>query len=104
MRFLVGLSAALFLSTPLMAQTEDALRQHFEGKLVRVLMDMPATKDGVDIYPERARPVDYDRYARRIRRNGIAIFGGQTVTRSRTADPRDPRATAPRTASIRPAR
>jgi hypothetical protein len=41
----------LLLITPalLFGQSEAGLRGHFEGKHVTAKIDMPATKDGVDV-------------------------------------------------------
>ncbi|MCS6884741.1 MAG: hypothetical protein RMM17_02875 [Acidobacteriota bacterium] len=61
------------------AQSELELKRYFEGKYVRVRIDMPATKDGVDIYPERELQVDYSKYAQRIRNHGVAIQKGESV-------------------------
>jgi hypothetical protein len=45
----------LLLAMPLVeAQSESALRSYFEGKLVRVKIDMPATHDGVDCHVGKA--------------------------------------------------
>lgn len=43
----------LLAQSPLHAQSEDALAKFFEGRTVAVKMDMPANKDGVDVFPER---------------------------------------------------
>ena len=40
------------------AQTEADLKRYFEGKHVSLKMDMPATKDGVDVYPDRFITID----------------------------------------------
>ncbi len=72
---LVSLSAP----TLLRAQSEDELAQYFVGRTVVVKMDMPATKDGVDIYPERSPEIDYSEYSQRLRRYGISLHSGDTV-------------------------
>jgi len=60
------------------SQNAKILAKHFEGKTVQALIDMPATKEGVNIYPRKEQAVDYGEYGRRIKRNGIAIATGQT--------------------------
>jgi hypothetical protein len=40
---------------------------------------MPGTEDGVDIYPLDNPPLDYPRYADRLKDNGTAIRSGETV-------------------------
>lgn len=67
----LGLTAA-----PLQAQSEEALRRHFEGKRVTLKIAMPGTEAGVDIHPGTDRPLDYPRYAERLKDNGTAIRAG----------------------------
>jgi hypothetical protein len=61
---------------PLQAQSEDELRRHFEGKRVTLKIAMPGTEAGVDVYPGTDRPLDYPRYADRLKDNGTAIAAG----------------------------
>ena len=60
-------------------QTESDLKQFFEGRRVILKIDMPATKDGVGVYPERRQPIDYSRYANSLKSNGIGIREGDSV-------------------------
>jgi hypothetical protein len=72
----------LFLLAPTSleaAQDEGTLRQQFEGTMVTVLMDMPGTEDGVDVYPGTSAPIDYPKYAQRLKTYGVALHSGQTV-------------------------
>src|SRR5258705_6824449 len=55
------------------AQSESDLKQYFEGRNVTLKLDMPATKDGVNVYPEREQPLNYSEYANRLKRHGISI-------------------------------
>jgi hypothetical protein len=81
MRILLVLTAALSsAASPLPAQSEAALKQYFEGKTVAPRLAMPGTEDGVDIYPGTERPLDYPRYADRLKDNGTAIKPGEPVT------------------------
>lgn len=67
-------------SAPLRAQDESALRSFFEGKMVLVKLDMPATQQGVDVFPNRPQSVDFAEYGRRLKENGTAIkFGEKTI-------------------------
>ncbi len=67
----------LVISTaPLAAQSEADLRQYFEGRRVTLKIAMPGTESGVDIYPGTDRPLDYPRYAARLKDNGTAIRAG----------------------------
>ncbi len=64
------------IAAPLQAQSEEALRRHFEGKRVTLKIAMPGTEAGVDVYPGTDRPLDYPRYAERLKDNGTAIRAG----------------------------
>jgi len=70
-------AAAVLLASPALAQDETALKKAFEGKRVILKIDMPATKDGVDVWPARELPVDFSQVAKRIKGNGIAISIGE---------------------------
>jgi hypothetical protein len=73
------LLALLLLASPVQAQSEAALKEYFEGRMVTVKLAMPGTEDGVDIYPIEGRPLDYTRYADRIKDYGTAIKAGEEV-------------------------
>jgi hypothetical protein len=72
--------ALVAAAAPLAAQSEAALKEHFEGQMVTPKLGMPGTEDGVDVYPGTARPLDYSRYADRIKDYGTAIRAGEPVT------------------------
>jgi hypothetical protein len=80
---MIGWRVALFASFlgagPLAAQSEAALREHFEGKTVTLKLAMPGTESGVDIYPADPKPLDYPKYASRLKENGTAIRSGETA-------------------------
>jgi len=74
------LAVAILLASPfLRAQSEADLRQYFEGQVVEVKISMPATKDGIDLYPERPIPIDPDAHSNRLRQYGIALQPGDRV-------------------------
>jgi hypothetical protein len=76
------LRALLLLSltaSPVLAQSEGPLRAFFEGKSVRVKLEMPGSSEGVDVYPGAAQPVDFPRHAGRLKRFGTAIRRGEEV-------------------------
>jgi hypothetical protein len=68
------------LTSPLAAQSEAALKEYFEGQTVTSKLALPGTEDGVDVYPGTARPLDYPRYADRLKDYGTAIKAGEPVT------------------------
>ncbi len=76
--FTLALAISLAASR-LSAQSEAALRQYFEGKAVTMKLAMPGTEDGVDIYPDALTPLDFPRYADRLKDNGTAIKSGESV-------------------------
>ncbi len=66
----------LLVAAPLEAQSEAELRQYFEGQRVTLKLALPGTEEGVDVYPGTPRPLDYPRYAERLKKNGTAIGVG----------------------------
>jgi hypothetical protein len=73
------LLALLLLASPIQAQSEAALKEYFEGRMVTVKLAMPGTEDGIDIYPIESRRLDYTRYADRLKDYGTAIKAGEEV-------------------------
>jgi hypothetical protein len=78
MRFLT-LAALVAIAAPLRAQNEAILRQAFEGKVVSVKIDMPATQRGVDVYPLEEMAVNFREVAQRLKDNSTALKIGQQV-------------------------
>ena len=79
LRVLLPVCFAIVSSTPASAQSEAELRDFFEGKSVRVKMDMPATQQGIDVYPDARRPINFEEYSARVKGNGISIRTGDSV-------------------------
>jgi hypothetical protein len=74
------LLASLTLCVPaLAAQSEPELKRFFEGRTVTPKLAMPGTEDGIDIYPGTDRPLEYPRYADRLKDNGTSIKAGEPV-------------------------
>ena len=71
--------ALIAVAGPLQAQNEAVLRQAFEGKIVAVKIDMPATQRGVDVYPLDQMPVDFREVAQRLKDNSTALKIGEQV-------------------------
>ena len=67
LRTLVLPALLLLGSSPLSGQTETALKEYFEGRTVSPKLAMPGTENGVDVYPGSPRPLDYSRYANRLK-------------------------------------
>src|SRR5215211_4135182 len=74
------LPIALWLLSPaLHAQSEAALKERLEGRPVTLKLAMPGAEEGVDIYPATDQPLDYPRYASRLKKFGTAIRSGQSA-------------------------
>jgi hypothetical protein len=79
MRTSIVLLALFAAASPLMAQSEEQLRNYFEGKSVIVKLEMPGSEDGVDVYPDRAQMIDFPRHASRLKDFGTSLKRGQEV-------------------------
>jgi hypothetical protein len=79
MRPLFALLVLSATASPVLAQSEDQLRSYFEGKSVRVKLEMPGSSEGVDVYPGTAQPVDFPKLASRLKRYGTAIRRGDEL-------------------------
>ena len=73
------LAALVLVAPPAFAQNEGILRQAFEGKVVAVKIDMPATSRGVDVYPLDPMPVNFREVAQRLKDNSTALRIGEQV-------------------------
>jgi hypothetical protein len=73
------IALVLLLAPALAAQSESTLQRFFEGKRVRVKIDMPATHEGVDYHFGKDQPIDFKGYSNRIRRYGAALRTGNEV-------------------------
>lgn len=72
-------SFVIAAAAPALAQNEAALKDYFEGKSIRVKIDMPATQEGIDVYPDARRPLDFGVYSNRIKSYGTALRNGDSV-------------------------
>lgn len=72
---------ALVLTVPLSASStrERMLKDQFEGMRVVVRVDMPGTKDGVNVYPGYGRDLDVNEYRNNLRRYGVALQAGESA-------------------------
>jgi hypothetical protein len=66
-------------SLPAAGQDENQFKTFFEGKSIVVKMDMPATQQGVDIFPDARQTIDLKQYSQRVKSFGIAIKKGDSV-------------------------
>ena len=79
---MVALVCVALVSVPAIAaaQNESALRSFFEGKRVTLKIDLPGTSDGADVKIGPGRTLDSSKLGDRLRRYGVAIPAGATVT------------------------
>ena len=75
----IVLLAPILVAGPAAAQSEAALREHFEGRTVTLKLAMPGTESGVDVYPADPKALDYPKYASRLKDHGTAIRAGETA-------------------------
>jgi hypothetical protein len=78
-RFLLPVCLVAVFAAPARAQSEPELRDFFEGKSVVVKIDMPATQEGIDLYPDAKRAIDFAQYSARLKSTGVAIRNGESV-------------------------
>jgi hypothetical protein len=79
----MAMSAAGFIASavaaPAAGAQEATLDQAFEGKQVVVLIDMPGSQQGVDIYPDRPNALDANNYGKRMKNFPVALRVGDAV-------------------------
>ena len=75
------LTLLFFAVSPLetLAQSPGQLRQNFEGKYVVLKINMPATKDGVNLRADRLPRIDQRKYRNKLSRTGTAVDQGEAV-------------------------
>jgi hypothetical protein len=72
-------AVATFACAPVARAQESALQAAFEGKQVVVLLDMPGSQQGVDIYPDRPNALDANNYGKRMKSFPVALRVGDAV-------------------------
>jgi hypothetical protein len=79
LRLAVLLASSLAAVGAAHAQSEAELKEYFEGRTVTVKIDMPATDDGIDVWPGAKPPIDFTRYAKRVKATGTAVHAGDAI-------------------------
>ena len=67
------------LGHTLHGQSEDALKKILEGKRVKVLIEMPASSEGIDVYADKPVKMDFEDYSKKVKSFGVAIYPGEVV-------------------------
>ena len=83
MRYTTAVMLTLSCAPTLLAQSEDALRQYFEGRKVVVQIDMPASAKGVDVRPGTPQPLDMSEHSSRLGYYGVVLRPGDEVAVTR---------------------
>ena len=78
-KLLFSIAAIFAFAALVSAQTEADLKDYFEGKKVEVKIDMPATKDGINVYPERRQPIDFGKYSQSLKTYGTSLMEGDRI-------------------------
>lgn len=69
----------VLVASPALGQSEQALRDAFEGKTVRVKIDMPATSAGIEIHPQQKPAIDFRRLGHLMKREGTSVHNGEAI-------------------------
>lgn len=70
----------LLTATYLQAQTEAALKTYFEGKKATLKLDMPGSKEGVEVYPKTQPMLNPKRYQSHLLQFGPSMRSGDFFT------------------------
>lgn len=89
MRSWLVICGALLLPALVQAQTEQVLREAFEGKTVQVKIDMPATKAGIDVRPGQTPAIDFARLGDLMKREGTSVRAGESILVTRVKVKKD---------------
>ncbi len=73
------IASAATIGAPVAGAQESALQAAFEGKQVVVLLDMPGTQQGVDIYPDRPNALDANNYGKRMKSFPVSLRAGDSA-------------------------
>ena len=63
----------------LLAQNEIALKEFFEGKMIVPSIDLPASTQGLNIFPEKRPEVDYGDYGNDIKEYGVGVYSNEPI-------------------------
>jgi hypothetical protein len=70
---LIVLAMSALSSPPVFGQNAAALKKAFEGREVTVLLDMPASHKGVDLYLQQEPEINFSDYAERTKDFGVSL-------------------------------
>ena len=73
------LIATAFMHSSVIAQNEQALKQYFEGKMIVASIDLPASTQGINIFPEKNPQLDYGDYGNELKEFGAGVYSGESI-------------------------
>ena len=79
MRRLAALLLLTLLARPALGQSEELLRAAFEGKTVRLKIEMPGTSSGIEVRPGTPQPIDFSQQSSRLKKFGTAYRPGDAA-------------------------
>jgi hypothetical protein len=79
MRRLAALLLLTLVARPVLGQSEELLRAAFEGKTVRLKIEMPGTSSGIEVRPGAAQPIDFSQQSSRLKKFGTAYHPGDAA-------------------------
>ncbi len=79
MRNLLFIFCCILSITVAESQSESFLKEKYEGERVEVLIEMPASSEGIDIYADHSRKMDFEDYSSRIKKYGIGLYPGDVI-------------------------
>jgi hypothetical protein len=79
MAMVVAAAGAIVTAAPAARAQEGTLEGAFEGKQVVVLIDMPGSQQGVDLYPDRPNSLDANNYGKRMKSFPVALRVGDSA-------------------------
>lgn len=79
MKNYIAFILVILISSSLFSQSEYDLKKALEGKRVEVLIEMPATSKGINLYMNESSIMDFEDYSYRIKQYGIALYPGDKV-------------------------
>ena len=69
----------LILSVALTAQNEQALKNFFEGKKIIPVIDLPASTQGINIYPEKTPQLNYGDYGNDLKEYSVGVYSNESI-------------------------
>jgi hypothetical protein len=76
----VAVTIAILVPAGLAGADEADLERQLVGRTVMARLDLPATRKGLDYYPQRSTPIDDKEHQKRLSQAGVGVRQGDVVT------------------------